>query len=87
MYARLPVLRILVGLALVGALVALAQLVAPRAWALLAALALYVAVSVGGSGYAALIQRLVVLPNEQEKETPFIQNNIRATREALRIDL
>ena len=36
--------------------------------------------SVGGSLYAAGIQRFVVSPNEQAAETPYMAHNIAATR-------
>ena len=35
-----------------------------------------------GSAYAAAIQRFVVAPNEQVRETEFIEHNIQATRAA-----
>jgi uncharacterized membrane protein (UPF0182 family) len=41
---------------------------------------------VGGEGYSAMVQRFVVAPNEQARETPFIQHNINATRRAFAID-
>jgi uncharacterized protein len=41
---------------------------------------------VGGSIYAGVIQRFVVGPNEQVRETPYIVNNIKATREAFALD-
>jgi uncharacterized membrane protein (UPF0182 family) len=85
-YARLPVLRTLVVVGGLGALAALAQIFVGRPWTLLAAAALYLIVSVGGSAYAALVQRFVVAPNEQEKETPFIAYNIAATRAAFGLD-
>ena len=42
--------------------------------------------SIGGSAYAAIIQRFVVAPNEQVRETPFIVHNIQATRAAFGLD-
>jgi uncharacterized protein len=48
--------------------------------------ALYLVVSVGGSVYAGIIQRFVVAPNEQVRETPFIRHNIKATREGYALD-
>ena len=54
----------------------------PIVWAI----ALYVVVAVGGSVYAGIIQRFVVGPNEQVRETPYIVHNIRATREAFALD-
>jgi uncharacterized membrane protein (UPF0182 family) len=39
------------------------------------------------SGYATIIQRFVVAPNEQVRESPHIQHNITATRAAFALDL
>ena len=41
-------------------------------------------VLLGGEGYAGVIQRFVVAPNEQARETPYIEHNIAATRACLR---
>jgi uncharacterized membrane protein (UPF0182 family) len=57
-----------------------------RLWPIVAAAALYFLVSIGGSAYAAIIQRFVVAPNEQVRETPFITHNIQATRAAFGLD-
>jgi uncharacterized membrane protein (UPF0182 family) len=53
-----------------------------RGWPLPLAVALYFGVTIGGGVYAAILQRLVVTPNEQNKERPFITHNIAATRAA-----
>ena len=37
-------------------------------------------------GYAAALQRFVVAPNEQVKETPYIVHNVAATRDAFALD-
>ncbi len=80
--ARLPALRLLMVAALVGVVLALYQTSCRRIWPIVTAGALYVAAALGGEGYAALIQRFVVAPNEQVKETPYILHNIEATRAA-----
>jgi uncharacterized membrane protein (UPF0182 family) len=51
-------------------------------WPLAAAAGLYVLVSIGGIAYAAILQRFVVAPNEQTRETPYLVHNIEATRAA-----
>ena len=84
--ARLPVLRLLMVVATLGAILAVAQAFLDRRWAIVVAVLAYFAVSLGGSGYASIIQRFVVAPNEQVKETPYIINNINATRKAFAID-
>ena len=40
----------------------------------------------GGEGYANLLQRFAVTPNEQVRETPFMEFNIAATRAAFALD-
>ena len=86
-HARMPALWVLVGAALLGAVLALWQaFTAGRLWPIAAAVGLYLVVSVGGSAYAAIIQRFVVAPNEQVRETPFIVHNIQATRAAFGLD-
>jgi uncharacterized protein len=83
--ARFPVALILVVVALVGAGLALWSSVRGLGPLIVAAV-LYVGVSVAGSGYAAAIQRFVVAPNEQTRETPYIEHNIAATRRAFSLD-
>ena len=50
------------------------------------AIGLYIVVSIGGEVYSSVLQRFVVTPNEQVRETPFIQHNIAATRRAFGLD-
>jgi uncharacterized membrane protein (UPF0182 family) len=86
-HARIPALRILMVTAIIGALLTVWQAISRRRlWPVAAAAALYLLVSVAGSGYAAIIQRFVVAPNEQVRETPFIVHNIEATRHAFGLD-
>jgi uncharacterized protein len=85
-YARIPAQRVLMFVAVAGSALALWQLQAPRFWPIATAVGLYVAVSIGGSVYAAIVQRFVVAPNEQVRETPFIIHNIAATRRAFALD-
>ena len=85
-HARIPALRVLAGVGVVGALLALYQAVSVRLWPIAVALGGYVLVSLGGTMYAAAVQRFVVAPNEQVRETPFIEHNIAATRAAFGLD-
>ncbi|MGH9310198.1 MAG: UPF0182 family protein [Vicinamibacterales bacterium] len=86
-HARIPAARLLIVAALAGAALAVWQsVVARRLWPVFAAAGVYVAMTVGGSAYAAIIQRFVVAPNEQVRETPFIAHNIQATRTAFGLD-
>ena len=57
-----------------------------HAWPLGAAVGLYFAVTMAGGLYGAVLQRLIVTPNEQDKEQPFIVHNIEATRRAYALD-
>ena len=54
-------------------------------WPLPVAVVLYLFTSVGGSVYAAAVQRFVVSPNEQMAETPYMAHNIEATRRAFNL--
>ena len=85
-YARMPALWALVAAAIAGAGLAAWQAFALRFWPIVAAVALYVVVSIGGSLYGGIIQRFVVAPNEQVRETPYIVHNIAATRDAFGLD-
>ena len=81
----IPALRVLLVAALVGAGLALVQ-IADR---VVVAAAhgggpLRAASAAAGVGAAALMQRFVIAPNEQVRETPYIEHNIAATRVGLR---
>ena len=85
-HARMPAALAL----MIGALVAAALCVAtaigrsPRGG--LVGAAVYAIVLLGGEGYANLLQRFAVTPNEQVRETPFMEYNIAATRDAFALD-
>ena len=83
---RIPALRVLVFAALLGAALAFYQVFAASWWPLVAGAATYIVVAGGGSVTAALMQRFVVAPNEQVRETPYIEHNIAATRKAFSLD-
>ncbi len=85
-HARMPAYRLLVAAALAGAGLAVYQAFAQRLFPIVLAIALYVVVAVGGSAYAGVMQRFIVGPNEQVREIPYIQNNIKATRAAFALD-
>ncbi len=84
--ARMPALRVLTVASLIAAALAVMQAFARGRWPVFAAVGLYVVVAVGGELYASAIQRFVVAPNEQVKETPFIIHNVAGTRKAFNID-
>jgi uncharacterized membrane protein (UPF0182 family) len=86
-HARMPALRALAAAGIIGAAIAVwAALSQRRLLRLVLAGAPYVIVAIAGPVYAAVIQRFVVAPNEQVRETPFITHNIHATRAAFALD-
>jgi hypothetical protein len=80
--ARLPALRLLGVAAAVGAVMAVTQAFTRRRWLAAGGFLLYAATWAGGMIFATAFQRLLVTPNEQVKETPYIAYNIAATRKA-----
>jgi uncharacterized protein len=87
-HAQLPALMLLVLVALLTAGLYLAT-IRRASWRLpLIASGLWLVVLVGGGYiYPALVQSLVVNPNQQSRELPYIDRNVEATREAMRINL
>ena len=84
--ARLPALRVLGMVSIVGAVMASAHAFMKRSWLLPAAFGLYAVAWIGGGVFATGVQRLVVTPNEQVKETPYLAYNIAATRKAFALE-
>ena len=85
-HARIPALRVLMVAALVGVVLSVWQSRARQYWPVAAAVGVYIVAALGGVAYAAVIQRFVVAPNEQVRETPYITHNINATRAAFALD-
>lgn len=84
---RMPAALLLAAVSLLGAGLAVLQAFSPRNWPIPAAIAVYIIVAVGGEGYSTVLQRFVVSPNEQTRESEFIQHNIDATRRAFGLDV
>ncbi len=85
--ASLPVLGWLVVLALACAVACVVQMFRPGWRFLVAGLMVFVLFWVLGLGvYPALLQRFRVTPNELAAERPYIEHNIRMTREAYLLD-
>ena len=83
----LPVLGWLVWLALACGAACVAQMIWPGWRFLVAGLMVLVLFWVLGLGvYPALLQRFLVAPNELAAEQPYIENNIRMTRDAYLLD-
>ena len=83
---RMPAALLLAAVCVIGAALAVLQAFSLRNWPIPTAIALYIVVAVGGQGYSIALQRFVVSPNEQTRESPFIQHNIDATRRAFGLD-
>ena len=83
--ARMPAARVLTVVALLSAGLAAYHAFSTAVWPVPLAIGLYLLTSIGGSLYAAGIQRFVVTPNEQAAETPYITHNIAATRQAFNL--
>lgn len=85
-YARIPFLRVTFVVLIVGAGLAVWHGFGRRGWPLPVAIASYLLVSVAGGVYGGVVQRLVVTPNEQEKERTYIEHNIASTRQAYALE-
>jgi len=85
-HGRMPAALALTIASVVSAGLALATAVGSSPRHLIAAAAVYALVLLGGEAYAGVLQRFVVTPNEQVRETPFMEYNIAATREAFGLD-
>jgi uncharacterized protein len=82
---RIPAARILMVVAVAGAgasLYAVRRSLVP----IVVAVAAYVLTAAGGEAVASAVQRFVVIPNEQTRETPYMLHNIEATRAAFGLD-
>jgi uncharacterized membrane protein (UPF0182 family) len=85
-HGRMPAALALMVVSLVGAGLAVMHAIGRARWALPLAAALYVIVLIGGGVYGTFLQRFVVSPNEQARETPYIVHNIEATRQGFALD-
>ena len=84
---RVWVFRGLLGVALLGAGLCAATAFTPRNAPIIAAVGLYALVTIGGNLAVFGLQRLVVTPDEQQREAPYIAHNITATRQAFGLEL
>lgn len=81
--ARLPALAILTAIVGIAAIACFANAFARTLWVLGGALALWIVASVLVLGiYPALVQTLVVRPDELNRERPYLERHIAATRDA-----
>ena len=84
---RVSLFRGLLGVALLGAGLSAATAFTSRNTPIIAAVGLYALATVGGNLAAFGLQQLVVTPDEQQREAPYISNNIAATRQAFGLEL
>lgn len=85
--AQLPALMLLVMIALLTALLFLSTIRTDRwRFPIISSGLWLVVLIVGGLIYPALVQSLVVRPNQAEREAPYIERNVVATRSAMGID-
>jgi uncharacterized membrane protein (UPF0182 family) len=85
-YGRMPAAVILALAAIVAAGLSAATAITGSTRHVITGAAIYAVVLLGGEGYASLLQRFAVTPNEQVRETPYMEYNIAATREAFALD-
>ncbi|MGB7858923.1 MAG: UPF0182 family protein [Acidimicrobiia bacterium] len=85
--ARLPALRLLFVIALIAAVLFIANIFRPG-WTLAAVSvgAWLVVALAAGAIYPAFVQRFQVTPNQLQRETPYITNNLAMTRAAYQLD-
>jgi uncharacterized membrane protein (UPF0182 family) len=85
-YARMPAALALVGASLAAAALAAVSATGRANRPVILGAALYGVTLLGGEIYAGMLQRFAVTPNEQVRETRFMEYNIAATREAFALD-
>jgi hypothetical protein len=85
-YGRMPAALVLAIAALAAAALSAATAMTGALRHLITGAAIYAIVLLGGEGYASMLQRFAVTPNEQVRETPFMEYNIAATRDAFALD-
>ncbi len=86
-HCRLPVLGILMVVAAITGIIVLVSIKSQSYKLPAGALATLILVSaLGGTVYPAAMQKLVVIPNQLDKERPFIESNIAATNRAYGLD-
>ena len=82
----IPILKISIGITVLIAILTLFWGISGKLTPLITAISLYVFIGLASAIVPSLFQKLIVAPNELVKETPFIKNNIAATREAYGLD-
>ena len=86
-FIRLPVFQVLIAVSLLAGGAAAYAAFSRTTWPVAVGIAGYLLVWIGGGGAATAFQQLVVTPDEQRLESPYITHNIEATRRAFDIDI
>ena len=85
--ASLPALQLLTGVALVSGALLVAGAFFSGYRLMVGAVGLWIGLAIlAGNVYPSIIQRIQVEPNELARETPYLDNNIRLTRQAYGLD-
>ena len=85
-HARIPILWLTISILIAGAALAVVHGFTRRGWPLPLAVGLYLLCTIGGGIYGAILQRVVVVPDQLNRERPYIEYNIAATRRAYALD-
>jgi hypothetical protein len=86
-HANLLAFKIMFFLSLIVGVVIIVNAFAKRFYLVLYAIGFLLAAAIILNGvYPTLMQKLIVLPNEMEREKPYIENNIKMTRLAYNLD-
>lgn len=85
-YANLPIMRALEAVAIICAILLLINIYTKKNRLVYAAIGLYILLGIVQGVYATAIQKLIVVPNELVKESPYILHNITATQKAWGLD-
>ncbi len=86
-HARLPIMYLLTAIAVLGAVILLANLFVRVRWLPYVVVGAWLLVAlVGGNIYPSLVQRLSVVPNELNREREYIAHTIQFSRTAFGLD-
>lgn len=85
-HARIPFLWATVAVLATGAALSIWHGFGRRGWPLPLAIVSYLIVSTASGVYAGFVQRLIVQPNELDRERPYLLHNIQATRAAYNLN-
>lgn len=86
LYAWLPCYWLLAGLSMITAVLVVASLLFSTLKPAAVTGIIFAVVYLGLNIYPSIIQTFIVEPNELQKETPYIDNNIKATLKAYKLD-